>query len=53
MIERVVLNLERVNLRDQQFHNLCQAHQNLQLERNAKGELIIMPPVGVRANTSN
>ncbi|NEQ11704.1 MAG: Uma2 family endonuclease, partial [Moorea sp. SIO4E2] len=48
-MQRVVLNLERVNLSDQQFHNLCQANQNLQLERNAKGELIIMPPVGGRS----
>jgi len=49
MMQPVVLNLETVNLTDQQFHNLCQVNHNLQFERNAKGELIIMPPVGGRS----
>ncbi|MGB5711506.1 MAG: Uma2 family endonuclease [Waterburya sp.] len=42
----VVLNLEQVNLTDEQFYNLCQVNQNWNLERTAKGDLVIMPPVG-------
>lgn len=42
----VVLNLENVELTDEQFYHLCQVNQDWQLERTAKEELIIMPPVG-------
>ena len=42
----VVLSLETVGLTDEQFYRLCQVNRELQLERSAKGELIIMPPVG-------
>lgn len=42
----VVLNLEAVNLTDEQFYRICQVNRDLQLERSAKGELLIMPPVG-------
>ncbi|MFW6358485.1 MAG: Uma2 family endonuclease [Chroococcales cyanobacterium] len=42
----VILNLETVGITDEQFYKLCQVNQDLQLERTAKGELIIMPPVG-------
>jgi Uma2 family endonuclease len=42
----VVLNLDTVGLTDEQFFNLCQNNQDWQFERNAKGELIIMPLVG-------
>ncbi|WP_200817650.1 Uma2 family endonuclease [Calothrix rhizosoleniae] len=41
-----VLNLDTVNLTDEQFWHLCQANRDIPLERSAKGELIIMPPVG-------
>ena len=41
-----VLNLDAVNLTDEQFWHLCQANRDIPLERSAKGELIIMPPVG-------
>ncbi|WP_199250551.1 Uma2 family endonuclease [[Phormidium] sp. ETS-05] len=40
------LNLEPINLTDEQFYQVCQNNRDLQLERNAKGELIIMAPVG-------
>ena len=42
----VTLNLENVDFSDDQFYQLCQDNQNWQLERTAKGELIIMPPIG-------
>lgn len=43
----VILNLEPIALltRDQ-FYALCQANPDLQLERSAEGELIIVSPVG-------
>ncbi|MGI2909461.1 Uma2 family endonuclease, partial [Tolypothrix sp. VBCCA 56010] len=42
-----VLNLEPiVQLNDEQFYQLCIANRELNLELNAKGELIIVPPVG-------
>jgi Uma2 family endonuclease len=45
-MESVVLNLESVNLTDEQFYHLCQVNETWKLERNQKGELLIMPPVG-------
>jgi Uma2 family endonuclease len=43
----VVLNLEPIiNLTDEQFYQLCIVNNDLSLEMNAAGELIIMPPVG-------
>lgn len=43
----VVLNLEPIaHLTDEQFYQLCIANQDLSLEMNAAGELIIVPPVG-------
>lgn len=42
----IFLNLATVELTDEQFYRLCQSNRELQLERTAKGELVIMPPVG-------
>jgi len=42
----VILNLKHVGLSDEQFYQLCQANETWQLEQTAKGELLIMPPVG-------
>ncbi len=42
----VVLNLNAVDLTDEQFYRLCQANDTWKLERTAKGDLLIMPPVG-------
>jgi Uma2 family endonuclease len=43
----VVLNLEPIiHLTQEQFYQLCMANRELNLELNAKGELIIVPPVG-------
>ena len=38
-------------LSDRQFQQLCQLNRNLSFERNAQGDLIIMPPTG--GNTGN
>ena len=42
----LVLSLDNVGLSDRQFELLCQANRDWQLERTAKGELVIMSPVG-------
>ncbi|MCE2720160.1 MAG: Uma2 family endonuclease [Dolichospermum sp.] len=44
--EAVVLNIKNVGLNDDQFYQLCQINEDWKLEETAKGELIIMPPVG-------
>ncbi len=41
-----VLNLKAVELTDEQFYRLCLANPDRQFERTAKGELVIMSPVG-------
>ncbi len=42
-----VLNLNSITkLNREQFFQLCEVNPELQLERNAKGELIIMSPLG-------
>ena len=42
----VILSLDTVELTDEQFWRLCEQNRDLQLERSAKGDLIVMPPVG-------
>ncbi|NEP19036.1 MAG: Uma2 family endonuclease [Leptolyngbya sp. SIO4C1] len=43
----IVLDLSPfIQLSDEQFYQLCQNHRDIKFERNASGELIIMPPVG-------
>jgi len=42
----IILNIENINLSDEQFYQLCHSNENWQLEQTAKGELLIMPPVG-------
>ena len=42
----VTLNLDTVELTDEQFYRLCQMNRDWQFERTAKGEIIIMSPVG-------
>lgn len=43
----VTVNLNPIiKLTDEQFYQLCRANSDVKFERNAKGELIIMPPTG-------
>ncbi|NEQ70349.1 MAG: Uma2 family endonuclease [Symploca sp. SIO2D2] len=44
--EPVILNIETIDLSNEQFYQLCQINENWRLEETAKGELLIMPPVG-------
>ncbi len=38
---------------DEQFFELCQANRDLRIERNAKGEIIFMPPTGTETGNRN
>jgi Uma2 family endonuclease len=40
------IDLKHVHLTDEQFYQLCISNPDLNIERNAKGVLIVMPPVG-------
>ncbi|WP_395939574.1 Uma2 family endonuclease [Anabaena sp. FACHB-1237] len=42
----VKLNLDTVNFTDEQFYQLCYKNTDLKFERTAKGEIIIISPVG-------
>jgi len=42
----LTLNLDTVHLTDEQFYEICQNNHELNFERTAKGNLIIMSPVG-------
>ena len=40
------LDLDSIQLSDEQFFQLCANNKDYRFERNAKGDLIIMPPTG-------
>jgi len=50
----IVLQLYPViEMTDDQFFEFCQLNRDLQIERTAKGELIIMPPAGSGTGNRN
>jgi Uma2 family endonuclease len=50
----LTLNLNSIiKLTREQFYQLCEENSDLKLERNAQGELIIMPPTGGETGRSN
>lgn len=42
-----------IKLTDEQFYKLCQDNPDVKFERNAKGEIIIMPPTGGETGKRN
>ncbi len=51
---QIVMQLQPViALTDDQFYELCELNRDLRMERTAKGELIIMPPVGGEGSKRN
>lgn len=42
-----------IAMTDEQFFALCQLNRDYRLERNAKGDLIIMPPTGSETGNRN
>ncbi|MFM6621527.1 MAG: Uma2 family endonuclease [Dolichospermum sp.] len=50
----LTVNLESIiEMTDEQFFQLCQNNRELRFERNANGELIIMPPTGGETGNRN
>jgi Uma2 family endonuclease len=50
----LTVNLDSViKMTDEQFFQLCQNNRELRFERNANGELIIMPPTGGETGNHN
>lgn len=50
----IVLQLEPViAMTDDQFYQFCQLNRDLCIERNASGELVIMPPTGAETDRCN
>jgi Uma2 family endonuclease len=50
---RLVLNVEKVGLTEEQFFQLCNDNQDLRMELTAQKELIIMPPAGLKSSWRN
>src|SRR2546429_490083 len=48
-LARLVFNLEKVGLTEEQFFQLCSDNRDLRMELTAEKELIIMPPVGLKS----
>ena len=42
-----------IKLTDDQFYELCQHHPHYKFERNAKGELLMVPPTGGETGNRN
>lgn len=42
-----------ISMTDEQFFELCQLNQDVQIERNARGELVFMPPMGSESEQRN
>lgn len=42
-----------IELKDEQFYEFCQINRDLRIERNAQGELLIMPPTGGETGAQN
>ncbi|NEO28439.1 MAG: Uma2 family endonuclease [Kamptonema sp. SIO4C4] len=42
-----------INVTDDQFYQICAANREFRLERNAKGEIEIMPPTGGETSRQN
>jgi len=49
----LTLNVKSVGLTEKQFERLCRDNRDLQIELTAEGELIIMPPTGMKTGWRN
>ncbi|MCF4968962.1 Uma2 family endonuclease [Nostoc sp. CMAA1605] len=50
----ITFNLNRIiQLNDEQFYQICQENPGVKFERNAKGEIIVMPPTGGETGNRN
>ena len=49
----LTLDFQSIELTDEQFYQLCVNNRDLQIERNANGDLVIMPPTGGETGNRN
>ena len=49
----LTLDLQSIELTDEQFYQLCINNRDLRIERNANGDLVIMPPTGGQTGNRN
>jgi Uma2 family endonuclease len=47
------INCDVLNMTDEQFFQLCQDNRDLRFERNANGDIVIMPPTGGETGKKN
>lgn len=49
----LTLDFHSIELTDEQFYQLCVNNNNLRIERNVNGDLLIMPPTGGKTGNRN
>lgn len=49
----LTLDFQSIELTDEQFYQLCLNNRDLRFERNANGDLLIMPPTGGETGNRN
>ena len=52
-VEYLMLTLPNAGFTDDQFYEFCQVNENLKIERNSKGEIIIMALTGGKTGNRN
>jgi Uma2 family endonuclease len=50
---RILLNVRSLRLTDDQFIRLCSDNRDLRIEMTASGELVLMPPPGMKTGQRN
>jgi len=53
MLDKIILKGEQVLMTDEEFFDFCQANAELNIERNAQREIIIMSPTGSLSGNFN
>ncbi|NOK70981.1 MAG: Uma2 family endonuclease [Chloroflexi bacterium AL-N10] len=52
-MDTFTLDLQSIELSDEEFYQLCINNRDLRIERNADGDLVIMPPTGGETGNRN
>lgn len=53
MLDKIILKGKEVQMSDDEFFAFCQANPDLNIERNAQREIIIMSPTGTKTGSIN
>ena len=52
-MDTLTIDFQSIELTDEQFYQLCIDNRDLRFERNADGDLVIMPPTGGKTGNRN